>query len=102
MTNANALPIQERRLQERLRDQQFDKGQYYPFEHWFLVEAADKIDALEKALREAVATITDYVEYQHDGDPWTEDARTMGEMDINEYATDGRLAIARAALGEGE
>lgn len=61
-------------------------------------EAADRIDALENALREAVATITDYVEYQHDGDPWTEDARAMGEMDINDYATDGRLADARALL----
>lgn len=86
-------------IQERLRDQRWNSLGYYSET---AKEAADRIDALEKALREAVATITDYVEYQHDGDPWKEDARAMGEMDINDYATDGRLAAARAALGEGE
>lgn len=83
MTNANALPIQERRLQERLRDQQFDKGQYYPFEHWFLAEAADHIDALEKALRRLVTA--------------EEDGCLCSEM---EMAT--AIDEARAALGEGE
>ena len=47
MTNANALPIQD-----RLRDQRWDKTQYYPFEYAFIHQAADRIDALEKALRE--------------------------------------------------
>jgi len=60
--------------------------------------AADEIERLREALRGAVATITDYIEYEHDGDPWTEDARAMGEMDIDDYATDGRLAAAREAL----
>jgi len=36
--------------------------------------------------------------YEHDGDPWTEDARAMGEMDIDDYAKDGRLTNARTAL----
>jgi len=69
------------------------------------MESADHIDALEasnKALVEAlgasVSTIEDYLAYEHDGDPWTEDARAMREMDIDDYAKDGRLTNARAAL----
>lgn len=68
-------------------------------------EAANALSALQeqnKALREhlkaALATIEDYAAYEHDGDPWSEDSRAMGEMDINEYMTDGRHASARAAL----
>jgi hypothetical protein len=53
---------------------------------------------LYMALRDAVATIEDYLAYTHDGDPWKEDARTMGEMDINDYAADGRLRRAKELL----
>ena len=53
---------------------------------------------LVAALKQALGTIDDYLEYDHNGDPWTEDARTMGEMDINDYANDGRQAKAIAAL----
>lgn len=56
-------------------------------------------EELECALRVALATIKDYLAYSHDGDPWREDARTMGEMDINEYETDGRMAHALSLLG---
>lgn len=59
---------------------------------------AEAIGALREALSGAVSTITDYIEYEHDGDPWTEDARAMREMDIDDYATDGRLEAAREAL----
>ena len=63
------------------------------------IDAQDaKIKALVEALGEAIASIADYVDYEHDGDPWTEDARAMGEMDIDDYAKDGRLTNARAAL----
>ncbi len=55
-------------------------------------------NTLTQALCEAVATIKDYLAYKHNGDPWEEDARAMGEMDINDYARDGRLARAEAAL----
>ena len=58
------------------------------------------ITELVEALSKAVATIEDYVGYEHDGDPWSEDARVMGEMDINDYANDGRLEKARAALAK--
>lgn len=53
---------------------------------------------LTNALAAAVATIQDYLAYTHDGDPWTEDARTMGEMDINAYGQDGRLSLALFVL----
>ena len=54
-------------------------------------------DLLE-ALKDALATIEDYLGYEHNGDPWTEDARSMGEMDVNDYKRDGRLVRARAAI----
>ena len=53
---------------------------------------------LVEALTGALAVIDDYLAYDHNGDPWTEDARTMGEMDIDDYKRDGRLNTARAAL----
>ena len=66
------------------------------------LEAQQKrIDLLEKHLGESLAVITDYLEYEHDGDPWTEDARLMCEMDINFFERDGGLKAARAALQEG-
>lgn len=58
----------------------------------------DERDALVEALTGAVAVITDYLEYEHDGDPWKEDARAMREMDIDDYENDGRLAKAVAAI----
>ena len=72
-------------------------------ERCFWAEAQrDALEASNKALVEAlgasVATIEDYLAYEHDGDPWTEDARAMREMDIDDYAKDGRLTNARAAL----
>ena len=36
---------------------------------------ADREHQLEKALREAIATIRDYLKYEHDGDPTSDDAR---------------------------
>lgn len=56
------------------------------------------IKALRDALTEALSVITDYLEYEHNGDPWTEDARTMGEMEIDDYQRDGRMDAARSAL----
>lgn len=53
---------------------------------------------LRSALTAAVETIQDYLAYTHDGDPWSEDARTMGEMDINDYGRDGRLDYALSLL----
>ena len=31
----------------------------------------------------------DYLSYEHDGDTWTEDARTMGEMEIDDMKSSG-------------
>lgn len=63
-----------------------------------LAQLVGERDALLDALKGAVAVIEDYLAYNHDGDPWKEDARTMGEMDINDYERDGRLEKARAML----
>jgi len=57
-----------------------------------------ELEKLREALTGALAVIEDYLDYEHNGDPWTEDARAMGEMDINDYKHDGRLDAARAAL----
>ena len=63
------------------------------------IDAQDaKIKALVEALSASVATIEDYIAYEHDGDPWTEDARAMREMDIDYYATDGRLDKAKGLI----
>jgi len=56
-------------------------------------------ERLRSALQAAVDVIQDYLAYEHDGDPWNEDARAMGDMDINDYARDGRLAYALSVLG---
>lgn len=55
-------------------------------------------DKLRSALAAAVETIQDYLAYTHDGDPWKEDSRAMGEMDINDYGRDGRLEYALGLL----
>ena len=63
-----------------------------------IVRACNAHDQLVTALQEALSVIDDYIAYEHNGDPWTEDARAMGEMDIDDYSRDGRLEAARAAL----
>lgn len=64
---------------------------------WNRVARAVRLNGeLVEALKDALAVIEDYLAYKHDGDPWSEDARLMGEMDINDYEFDGRLEKARA------
>lgn len=57
-----------------------------------------QIDYLRGSLEEVIFVIEDYLNYQHDGDPWTEDARAMGEMEINEFGRDGRLKALKDLL----
>jgi hypothetical protein len=64
-------------------------------------ETPTREEQLEQALAHAVAVISDYLAYKHDGDPWAEDARLMGEMEINEYGIDGRLQRALDLLDVG-
>lgn len=61
-----------------------------------------EVEKLRSALAAAVYTIQDYLAYNHDGDPWTEDSRAMGEMDINDYGRDGRLDYALRLLAFGD
>lgn len=64
----------------------------------YIVKCVNNHVALVEALRSAVATIENYLAYEHNGDPWTEDARAMGEMDINDFSRDGRLDDAKDLL----
>ena len=61
---------------------------------------ASEGERVREALRSALALIDDYLAYRHDGDPWSEDARLMGEMEINCAAKDGRLDAIRALIPE--
>lgn len=65
---------------------------------------ADKVQALVDALREALRVIKDCTDYQHDGDPWTENAYEMRELEIHDFVTDGRFekSDALAVLTDGE
>ena len=77
-----------------------DDGMGYWCERFQLVSAGPtREEQLESALGLAVAVISDYLSYAHDGDPWKEDARLMGEMEINDYGRDGRLSRALDLLG---
>jgi hypothetical protein len=80
----------------------WDKGAYYvsiPNYQGGEVVPASIADDLVKALEEALAVIQDCVGYSHSGDPWEENAFDMGELDIHDYARDGRLEAARGLLG---
>lgn len=59
-------------------------------------ELNDLLCAFEELLHAAV----DYVEYEHNGDPWIEDARTMGEMELDDLKRNGRLAEYRGILAK--
>jgi hypothetical protein len=56
------------------------------------------LTALLCAFEELLYAAIEYHEYEHDGDPWTEDARAMGEMTIDDMANDGRLDKYKALL----
>lgn len=39
----------------------------------------------------------EYITYEHDGDPWSEDARAMGEMELDDIGEEG-LALFKEVL----
>ena len=90
MTNANALPIQER-LRAVTAFCRFETGDRVAAAACLSEEAADRIDALEKALRRLRQRKTS-------------DQMTQDEWDANDFIGeyDECIKIARAALGEGE
>ncbi|MCG7985049.1 MAG: hypothetical protein JAY90_20145 [Candidatus Thiodiazotropha lotti] len=64
-----------------------------------------KANNYESDLRELIcafdallAAAIDYVDYEHDGDPWSEDAREMGEMDLDDLKRKGKLDEYRLLL----
>lgn len=44
------------------------------------------------AIKDLLGAAVEYRDYEHDGDPWTEDARAMGEMRLDGMAGNGRIA----------
>ena len=43
------------------------------------------------AFEELLFAATEYAEYEHDGDPWKEDARVMGEMELDFLMTGEKI-----------
>ena len=56
------------------------------------------LSALFCAFDELLAAAIEYVSYEHDGDPWKEDARVMGEMDLDDLNRQGKLGDYRRLL----
>jgi len=82
---------------ECVPDAIFDADQVQEYARAAIAASAPNKQLVE-ALKASLAVIDDYLEYEHNGDPWVEDARAMGEMDIDDYARDGRRDAAIAAL----
>jgi hypothetical protein len=59
---------------------------------------ASELSALLCAFDELLAAAIDYVSYEHDGDPWSEDARAMGEMDLDDLNRSGKIDEYRVLL----
>ena len=57
----------------------------------------DKAELVE-VLSAIMPAVTQYINYEHDGDPWSEDARQMGEMDLDELERDGYIYRFLAVL----
>lgn len=57
---------------------------------------------LLEALKKAYDAIDEYQTYEHDGDPWTEDARAMGEMTLDDMQRDGSMEKIKAAIAKAE
>ena len=62
------------------------------------LEAANRIESLESALKHLLSASTDYIEYEHDGDPDSEDARAMGEMELDELNRLGLISEFKTLL----
>lgn len=50
---------------------------------------------LKAAVKVLYVAAKDYIDYEHDGDPWTEDARAMGEMLIDDISSDEMDSISK-------
>ena len=65
-----------------------DKARYYQ----------KRCESLEKSVIELLGAVDDYVKYEHDGDPYSEDARQMNEMELDELNRSGKLDEIRKLL----
>ena len=57
-----------------------------------------KVAELEAALKTLLDASIDYKEYKHDGDPDNEDARVMGEMELNDLDNNGTIESIKKLL----
>ena len=65
-----------------------------------LERTKEALERVRSAGLKLLAAVDDYHSYEHDGDPWTEDARVMMEMDIDDLraSRNGPIEEIRAAL----
>jgi uncharacterized protein (DUF433 family) len=57
-----------------------------------------RVAELEAALKTLLFASIEYVEYEHDGDPWVEDSRVMGEMILDYLDYDGTIESIKKLL----
>lgn len=55
-------------------------------------------DELIAAFKELLEGASEYWGYEHDGDPWNEDSRVMGEMTLDYMRRNGRPEYFAALL----
>ena len=56
---------------------------------------SDKMNSMVGKINRLIFASIEYVDYEHDGDPWTEDARSMGEMELNEWKKEELIALKK-------
>jgi hypothetical protein len=78
---------------------------YNDYEAEYVIERVNSHDALtarvtelEGALKILFAASVEYLEYKHDGDPDNEDARVMGEMELNDLDNEGTIESIKKLL----
>lgn len=59
----------------------------------FIADSCNSHYELLAMLKKAYDAIDEYQTYEHDGDPWTEDARAMGEMTLDDMKQDGSITF---------
>lgn len=61
-----------------------------------------QLNMMAAAFEKLMFVVDDYISYEHDGDPWTEDARAMGEMEIDELNESGEFEEFKKILASPE
>jgi hypothetical protein len=59
------------------------------------------LSEIKDLVKDLIKDVEEYVNYEHDGDPWSEDYRVMGEMSLDAWGKGGRLDILKAMIEGG-